>query len=141
MENHREHADERLLDEPYDKIMIFNEAYKQWMLSLKDKVPGLHDEFEYILDALYVAADRDASYPMHVFQWYTGPYISIMLQNDPQFFDEIARDSKGKSIPIAFKDHFMALESVTQNQSWQTLRFLMRLTAQVYDRTYILESS
>lgn len=134
----RENADERILDQPLDQIMIFNEAYKQWMLSLKDKVPSLRESFDQILDGLYVAADRDECYPMHIFQWYTGPYIPLMLKGQSQFFDHIAADSKGKSIPIAFKDHFMSLDPKIQEQSWQTLRFLMRLTAQVYDRSYIL---
>lgn len=138
MTEQRRNATYETVDEPYAKVDEFNVAYKMWMTSLQKQMPELHDDFSMILDRLHVADARDQSYPMHIFQWYTGPYTEMILKNDPAFFDAIARDSKGKSMPIAFKDHFLRLSGVQQIRAWKTLEYLMRLTAKVYKSTYIL---
>lgn len=137
----RQNATFAILSEPGNSIDAFNAGYKAWMTSLQKQMPQLHSDFDQILDRLYVADAREPNYPMHVFQWYTGPYIQIMLAKDARFFDEIARDSKGKSMPIAFKDAFVQLDAQSQMRAWKTLEFLMRLTANVYSKTYVLQSS
>lgn len=136
MEEERLNTTSEIKDQPATTLMCFNQAYKAWMSSLQRQLPDLHEDFELILDRLYVADANNPAYPMHVFQWYTGPYVVLMRARDAQFFDHIARESKGKSMPIAFKSHFSKLDASSQQRAWATLHYLMQLTTQVYSATY-----
>lgn len=135
----RANATHEYHDEPRQKVEMFNAAYKAWMMSLQKQLPEMHQEFDDILDRLYVADAHDVGYPMNVFQWYTGPYVSLMQASDAAFFDHIGKDSAGKSMPVQFKDAFLSqLSELDRTRAWATLRYLMQLTAQVYP-TYRLE--
>lgn len=138
-ENSRENASSVQKTEPYMQIHCFNVCYKGWIESLSKQMPELREQLEQMLDMIFAADQHGYQYPMYIFQWYTGPYIKLIIAEDISFFDMIAQDSKGRSMPVAFTTHFTKLDKDLQKRAWNTLKFLMKKTAEVYTDTYILK--
>lgn len=113
-------------------IFLFNECWKQWVISLQKQVPELHDDFEDITNGIYTLSNNDPDSPMYYFQSYTANYLDLLLKRDIKFFDELSKISNQRGIPSKFTQFFEKMSTKQQDTIWVTLTSLTIWVSNVY---------
>lgn len=111
----------------------FNFIWSQWVSSLAQQIPDLHDAFDEIDIKLHaLSSARGLQEPMRLFITYVGPLLTLLFNKDEKLFKELYRVSEGQCLPSDFIDHYHQMDAKAQGYVWGTLDTLTNLAASTH---------
>lgn len=108
----------------------FNFIWSQWVSSLAQQIPELHDAFDEIDIKLHaLSARRGLQEPMRLFVTYVGEHLTLLYNRNAKLFKELYRVSEGQCLPSDFIDYYHNMDATAQGYVWGTLETLTNLAA------------
>lgn len=110
------------------KCDTFNFIWSQWVLSLAQQIPDLHDAFDDIDIKLHaLSAQRGVQEPMRLFVTYVGEHLPLLCSRDEKLFQELYISSGGQCLPADFIEHYRKMTPEARGYVWGTLESLTTL--------------